>query len=390
MQVLKKLIKKIQANKDAVTARKDVGIFSGAVGLLSNFLLFLIKAIAGSMSGSVAIMADAINNLSDGVSSLFTVVGFYASAKPADKEHPYGHQRAEYISGLAVSFVILYIGLEFLFTSIGRVTNPQGIDSSPLVLTLLLLSVVAKLLQGRFYSVVATEIQSVSIKAVGRDAYNDVFMSVGIILSYLIESVTGWHIDGFIGIIIALIILKSGIDAISAAISRLLGEPPSPELIDKMKAILDKCPELIGYHDLYIHKYGPSSIFATVDVELNAKMPLAAAHQIIDGIEREFLQTLGVHLVSHIDPIDLDNRFKQQVHDEVKAALHSIHSDLHFHDFQFVEIDGKRTIQFDVVIPESLDYSDEELRKLILVQLGNLPQEYPFDITFDRHYLLDE
>lgn len=390
MNFVRRYVKKLQKGKDSVEARKDVGVFSGIVGIVSNILLFLVKAIAGIVSGSISVLADAVNNLSDGISSLFTVIGFYWAAKPADKEHPYGHQRMEYISGLAVSFIILYIGIEFLLSSIDRIINPEAVVSSPLVLVLLVFSVVVKIIQGKFYSTVADEIDSQTIQTVSKDSYNDVIMSVGIILSYVVESFTGWYIDGYIGVVVAVIILISGAQSISESISRLIGEPPSKELIDQMKEILNSYPQLVGYHDLYIHRYGPNNTFATVDIELDARMHLSTAHDIINAIEREFLEELDVHLVSHIDPVELDNDFQNILHSKIKDILRNIDSNLKFHDFQIVEIDGRPTIQFDIVVPESLDYTDEALEGEISDNLGDLNQYYPLKITFDHNYLLNE
>lgn len=390
MNFVRRYVKKLQKGKESVEARKDVGVFSGIVGIISNLLLFLVKAIAGTVSGSISVLADAVNNLSDGISSLLTVIGFYWAAKPADKEHPYGHQRVEYVSGLAVSFIILYIGFEFLLSSIDRIINPQPVISSQLVLILLVFSVVIKIIQGKFYDTVADEIDSQTIKAVSKDSYNDVIMSIGIILSYIVESFTGWYIDGYVGVIVAIIILISGVQAISEAISRLIGEPPSKELINQMKDVLDSYPELIGYHDLYIHRYGPNNTFATVDVELDARMHLSDAHDIINAIEREFIENLDVHLVSHLDPVELDDDFQNILHGKIKDILRNIHPNLKFHDFQIVEINGRATIQFDIVVPESLDFTDEALEGKISDKLGNLSQYYPLKITFDHNYLLNE
>lgn len=369
--------------------RTKKGIRSGILSLSINLFLTVIKIIAAFLSRSVSIMADAMNSLGDSASSLLTIGGFRFASKPADKEHPYGHQRAEYISGLIVSIIILYIGLEFLISSVGRITNPQPIEGNPLVIGLLILSIMGKAFLGYALYHYQKDMASTTIRALIKDSVYDIVMTSVVLLSYFIETQTGLTLDGWIGVVVALFIIYGGVTSIRDAIDDLLGERPNPDLVEEMKNILDSYEELIGYHDLIVHKYGPNKSFATVDIEIDAAWSLINAHNLIDRIEKDFEDKLNVKLVGHLDPIVLDSDEQNRIHYWIKVALRNLEYDFHFHDFRIEEIYGIEAVSFDVVVPEGVEESNAELYEIITNELEQYISDYPIYIEFDRHYILD-
>ncbi|MFK4566585.1 cation diffusion facilitator family transporter [Enterococcus sp. UD-01] len=368
--------------------RTAFGVFAGVIGLLSNLLLFVGKLLIGLLSGSVSIMAEAMNNLSDTVSSVLTLVGFYISGKPADKEHPYGHERFEYISGMLVSLMITFVGFQFLMTSIERIREPQTIKVTPVVLIVLLLSVLIKIWQGFFYQRVAKKINSNTLFAASKDSLIDVYTTITVLISSAIEGFTGVQIDGFVGLLMAGYIIFSGLQLIRGFVDELMGLRPDQNEIDKMKAYLSAFPEIVGYHDLLIHQYGPNKTFASVHIEIDDRWDLNRAHEMIDQIEKKFKEQLSVELVCHIDPVNLHDQLQQFVHLELKKIIKSIDADLKAHDIRLVEHEKHSRILFDLVVPNSFKGTDQELNFRIQEQVYRKIGDYPIEVTFDHTYLL--
>lgn len=371
--------------------RVNYGIRSGVIGLLTNLFLFFLKLFAGIISGSVSILADAINSLGDTVSALLTIAGFYISDKPADKEHPYGHQRAEYISGLIISIIIMIVGFEFFISSVEKVINPTKVKSSKLVILILIISVLVKLILALYYRRLNNKMktESVVLEALAKDSVNDCLMTMVIIISYFIEITFFWQIDGYIGAVVALYILYSGISSIIEASDNLLGVRPSKKLIQEMKEVLDSYDSILDYHDLLIHKYGPGNYFVTVDIEMDSRWTLLRAHEVIDEIEREFKEKFNSRTVCHLDPIVLDNDKNNQIYKFIKETLKSRDLSFHFHDFRVIDYRNKKEIHFDLVIPKHIKDSNEELYQFIKNALSEKYGEYELELKFDRHYLLD-
>lgn len=377
-------------NKIGNDSRTRIGILSGKAGLVSNLFLFFIKLIAGWIAGSVSIMADAMNNLSDSASSVLTLLGFHFSSKPPDKEHPYGHERSEYISGLLVSVVILFVGYEFLMSSIDRILNPSSLNSTPLVYILLIVSVFLKILQGFFYKDAAAQIDSNTIRAASQDSFNDVYTTLVVLSSILIERLTGWQIDGYAGVLIALYILYSGYQSITNSFNDLLGSRPNEDEIAKMSQKLDSYSSIIGYHDLLVHSYGPNKTFASVHIEIDDSWSLTEAHNVIDMIENEFKEQLGIQLVCHLDPIAIQSEEHTKVYRQVKQILQSYQLNLKFHDFRIEEKDEQSTIHFDIVVPDGVSKGNEELEQSIIQDIHKTIGDFRVKIKFDRVYLLKQ
>ena len=379
--------RKHTGSKEAL--RSKLGAFAGRIGLLSNLVLFLAKFVIGLLSGSVSIMADAINNLSDTISSILSLVGFYISGKPADAEHPYGHERFEYISGMLVSILITFVGFQFLITSIERIRNPQSVTVTWLVLIILLVSIGIKIWQGLFYQKVAKKIDSDALVASAKDSLNDVFTTVTVLVSAMVEGLTGLKIDGYVGLAIAIYIIYSGYKMIMGFVNELMGMRPAEEEINQIKERLSAVDNIIGYHDLLIHNYGPNKTFASVHIEIDDTWNLRKAHEKTDLIEREFKKELGIELVCHVDPVSIHDQEQNRIHLLLKEIINGIDDTLKMHDLQIEKEKNEAGIMhFDIVIPKGFGLDDQELTQKIQLAVTRKIGDYQVQITFDHVYLL--
>ncbi|WP_373471899.1 cation diffusion facilitator family transporter [Carnobacterium alterfunditum] len=385
---MKRFFKWVENRSEEKEIRTTFGTLAGKVGLLSNFLLFAMKLLIGLFSGSVSIIADAMNNLSDSASSVLTLIGFRIAAKPADKKHPYGHQRSEYITGMIISFIILFVGGQFLITSIKRILQPESLQTSSVMFVILILSIGIKVAQGYFYQETARHIKSKTLLASAKDSFNDVYTTLTVLVSAGIEHFTGWQIDGYTGVIIAVFILFSGAQMISGFINVLLGDRPSEEALKLMTDDLDNQPLIIGYHDLLIHNYGPEKNFATVHIEIDDRWSLNRSHKVLNGIEKEFKNKLKINLVCHLDPIAVRSEEQQKVYKLVKKLLNSYELNLQLHDFRLENKDDLSLLQFDVVVPENISLTNEQLLIGIEKDINQKIGSYAIELVFDRTYLL--
>ncbi|MDT2674744.1 cation diffusion facilitator family transporter [Enterococcus dongliensis] len=382
--LINKITKRWKGNK-----RTSVGILGGILGLVSNLILFLAKFFISSLSGSVSIMADAMNNLSDTASSFITLAGFKIAGKPADEGHPYGHERFEYISGFVISILVTYVGVRFLDSSFIKILHPSSVLLSPIVYIVLILSILMKFWQSHMYRKLSREIDSDTLKATAQDSINDVYTTIAVLISAIIEWISGWRIDGYIGFFIALYIIYSGIKMIMSFISDLMGgRPPETEVL-AIRNHLENYPDIIGYHDLLIHSYGPNSIFASVHIEVDQDWSLSHAHEVIDAIEYEVKENLGVDLVCHLDPYPLDDPDFKRIAPELKKILKEIHPQLRFHDLRVDKGTTPETIYFDLVVPEELKkHTNTQLQDQISACFIAQNAPAKLMITFDRTYLL--
>lgn len=382
--LINKMTQRWKGNK-----RTIVGILAGILGLISNLLLFLAKFFIGSLSGSVSIMADAMNNLSDTASSVITLAGFKIAGKPADEGHPYGHERFEYISGFIISILVTFVGFRFLDSSFMKILHPSSVLLSPIVYIVLVLSIVMKFWQSSMYRKLGSEIHSDTLKATAQDSINDVYTTVAVLISAIIEWFSGWRIDGYIGFLIALYIIYSGVKMILGFINDLMGvRPPDAEVL-AIRKHLDNYPDIIGYHDLLIHSYGPNSIFASVHIEVDQDWTLSHAHEVIDSIEYEVKENLGVDLVCHVDPYPLDDPDFKRIAPALKKVLKDIHQQLRFHDLRVDKTTTPETIYFDLVVPEELKkMSNTQLQDQLTRHFISESEPAKLVITFDRTYLL--
>lgn len=343
--------------------RSAVGKLSGVVGIICNLLLFGLKLLVGTISGSVSITADAMNNLSDATSAIVTLVGFKLAEKPADEDHPYGHARYEYLSGLAVAAMIVVIGFELAKTSIQKIFNPSAVEFSIPVAVVLIGSIAVKLWLCFFNRRLGKHIDSAALLATSADSRNDAISTTAVLIAALIELLTRWRIDGYMGLAVALFILYSGAMLARDTISPLLGETASPELREMIIGVITAQPKVLGYHDLMVHDYGPGQRFASMHVEMSAMDDPLECHELIDNLERECLKQLGVHLVLHYDPVVTGDAELERLKAVVEDILRQQDERISLHDFRMVRGKGHTNLVFDVALPAELMSQKKQIKK---------------------------
>lgn len=384
--LLVKLFVKDYQNVSNFKVREKYGKFASTVGIATNLLLFAIKIIAGALSGSIAIIADAVNNLSDSGSSLVTFVGFKISGKPADAGHPYGHARMEYISGLIVSFIILLLGFQLIQVSISKIINPQAVEFSLISVLILLISILIKLWQSFFYSNIAEKINSLTMKATSMDSRNDTLSTLVVLIGILVTRWTGFNLDGYLGLAVALFIVFSGIKLIRDTINPLLGTPPTKELVNRISETILSYDHIIGLHDLTVHNYGPGKSFASVHCEVSAEQDIMVSHDIIDNIERDFLKNYNIQLVIHLDPVVISDEKTNALKEKVAELIAGISPRISMHDFRVVWGVSHSNLIFDVAAPFDFEVSHEELMKQISDQIYLIDAAYHSVITIEHSF----
>lgn len=347
---------------DSPRVRGAVGKLSGAVGIVCNLLLFAFKLVVGTLSGSVAITADAMNNLSDATSSIVTLIGFKLAERPADEHHPYGHARYEYLSGLAVAGMILVIGFELAKTSVEKIFSPSPTAFTLPVAAVLVGSIAVKLWLSVFNKALGKRIDSQTLYATAADSRNDCIATGAVLLAGVAEHFTKWNIDGYMGLAVGIFILYSGINLARETISPLLGEAASPELRQLIAAQLEGNPKVLGYHDLMVHDYGPGQRFASVHVEMDQREDALLCHEIIDDMERRCLTEHNIHLVIHYDPVITDDPEQERLRLLVTELLQNMDQRLQIHDFRVVPGSGHTNLVFDVSRPAELAPREKQIR----------------------------
>lgn len=390
------LVKKFIKNSEDVSnikVRESYANLAGIIGILTNTLLFVIKLSVGLLSGSVAIMADAFNNLSDAASSIITIVGFKMANKPADAEHPFGHGRIEYITAMIVSFMVMLVGLQFVKTSFERIINPSPVAFEIIPFILLLVSIFFKVWLSKFNKTIGFKINSSALKATATDAMGDVFTSTTVVISFLLSKFTSLPLDGYIGIIVALAIVYSGYSLIKETLSPLLGEPPDPALVNSITEMVMSYDNITGFHDLIIHNYGPGRIMASIHAEIPSNIDIMEIHHIIDTAEREISKQLNIYLVIHMDPICVDTPEIIEARKLLESVIKKYPEIKSFHDFRVVGNDDNKNLIFDLVVdPESLkdtSYSEiisNNIEKDIKSKLPNCNCVITLDLALDHNH----
>ena len=363
--------------------RAAVGRLSSIVGVVCNLLVAAAKLLIGILSGSVSIIADAMNNLSDATSSIVTFIGFKLAGQPADEEHPYGHARYEYISAFIVAGLILVIGFELAKSSVEKIFAPAPLEFSIWLVAVLIGAILVKLWLSLFNTTLGKEIDSAALLATAADSRNDCVATLAVLISALIEKFSGLTLDGFIGLAVSIFILYSGIKMAKETMSPLLGETASPELQARIVDYVSAHPKVLGYHDLYVHDYGPGRRFASLHVEMDSREDALLCHEIIDDMERECFHSHGIQLVIHYDPVVTDDPELTRLHSLVDEILKTYDSRLSTHDFRMVRGTGHTNLIFDVVLPGDLRKQEAAIRQHLNDELGKEKQTYYTVITFD-------
>lgn len=364
--------------------RARIGKLSGAVGIICNCLLAAGKLIVGHMTSSMSITADGLNNLSDGASSIVTLLGFKLAEKPADRKHPYGHARIEYIAGLTVAVMILFIGLELGKSSVEKLIDPEPIEFSFTAVWVLCASILVKLFMMLFNLKMGRRINSNALLATAADSRNDVMTTSAVLAASIVEHFYDVRIDGVMGIAVSLFILYSGIKLAGETMSPLLGEGANPELQKQITDYINGCPMVLGCHDLMVHDYGPGRRYASIHVEIDKNEDPMACHARIDRMERECLKNYGTHLVIHYDPVVTDDPEVNSTKRLVNTIIKVRDGRLTIHDFRMVDDGESVKMSFDMVLPEDLRGQEQSIKETVEKALNSLDsKKYYADITFD-------
>lgn len=357
--------------------RMKYGILSGCVGIALNVILCLMKFFVGSMTGSIAITADAVNNLSDAGSSAVTVFGFKMAGKPADKDHPFGHGRIEYITAMIVSFIILFMGVELAIQSVEKIRTPEDVRFSLVGAIIIAASILGKLWLAFFNKRLGKKIDSPAMTAVVADSISDIAAtSVTLTALILANFFPTLHIDGWLGIVVACFVLKAGFDIFRDTLSSLIGRPPSKELVEEMKNKIMSYDHVSGIHDLIMHNYGPDHFFATVHVEIPADIDVMVGHDIIDNIENDIKKEMGIDLTIHYDPLVVNNERVTELREMTEEIVKGISPDLSIHDFRVVDGPMHTNLIFDVVLPYGFKEKPNDIINEISLKISEVNNTY--------------
>lgn len=371
-------------NTEDPAVRDKCGRVAGAVGIVTNFLLFLMKIIVGTVFHSVSVTADAVNNLTDSGSSVVTLIGFKMASKPADEKHPFGHARIEYLSGVIVSFIVIFLGLQLGMSSIEKILTPEENALTPVALVVLVISILAKLWQCLFYRKVGRMIKSESVEATSKDSRNDVIATSVVLLGAVITMLTGVNLDGYMGAAVALFIVFSGVQLTISTADPLLGQAPEGELVQTITEKMLSYPGIIGMHDLAVHNYGVGRCFASAHCEVDAKNDILVSHDLIDNIERDFSRDLCIHMVIHLDPVIVGDARTDALHRKVQSLVTALYPTVTIHDFRVIWGVTHSNIVFDAAVPFSVKDSDAVITQKLEAEIQKLDPDYRTVVTIDR------
>lgn len=371
-------------NTEDPAVRDKCGRVAGAVGIVTNFLLFLMKIIVGTAFHSVSVTADAVNNLTDSGSSVVTLIGFKMASKPADEKHPFGHARIEYLSGVIVSFIVIFLGLQLGMSSIEKILTPEENALTPVALVVLVISILAKLWQCLFYRKVGRMIKSESVEATSKDSRNDVIATSVVLIGAVITMLTGVNLDGYMGAAVALFIVFSGVQLTISTADPLLGQAPEGELVQTITEKMLSYPGIIGMHDLAVHNYGVGRCFASAHCEVDAKNDILVSHDLIDNIERDFSRDLGIHMVIHLDPVIVGDARTDALHCKVQSLVTALYPTVTIHDFRVIWGVTHSNIVFDAAVPFAVKDSDAVITQKLEAEIQKLDPDYRTVVTIDR------
>ncbi len=376
-ELLIKLFIKDKDNTSSPQVRGKYGILSGCAGIVVNVILFAAKFFVGTVTNSIAITADAVNNLSDAGSCAVTVFGFHMSGKPADEEHPFGHGRIEYITAMVVSFIILFMGFELGSQSIDKIRNPEDVTFNLVGAVIIGMSIFGKLWLALFNRKLGKKINSPAMTAVVADSLSDIAAtSVTLIALILSNFFPSLHIDGWLGIIVACFVLKAGYGIFKETLGALIGEPPTKETVKDIEERIMSYDHVTGIHDLILHNYGPDRFFGSVHVEMPSDIDVMVAHDIIDNIERDIHREMSIQLVIHYDPLEVNNDRVSELRIIAESAVKRINKSLSIHDFRVVEGPSHTNLIFDVVVPYKFPINNDDLMAEISSQISKIDPKF--------------
>lgn len=373
---------------EELNVRTQYGTLAGVVGIICNALLFAVKAAVGIAMHSISVTADAFNNLSDAASSVIGLVGVKLAGKPADKEHPFGHGRMEYITALVVSFLVIEVGLTFFKDAFSRIWNPQKLEFQFISVLILVLSIGVKLWMSLFNRKLGKRIDSKVMLATAADAVGDVITTSATVISLLFFYFTGINIDGVIGVCVSLVVIWAGIGIAKDTLKPLLGEPTSPADYEKITRFVESYDGIIGSHDLIVHNYGPGRNMASIHAEVPNDVDIEESHEIIDRIERDAISQIGVFLVIHMDPVETKNERILEIRKQVEASINEIDPDVTIHDLRVVEGKERINLIFDMVVPFAYSREEQkELERKVRSYLSERDSRYQCVITVEQSFV---
>lgn len=384
--MLKKLFIKNYKNTSDPEVRNQYGKVAGIFGIFTNIVLGIIKLIIGLISNSVSIIADAANNIADTASSLLTIIGFKLSSKKPDKEHPYGYARYEYVAGFVIAIMMLIMGLTFAKESIVKIFNPEELVINWITYLILVIAIIGKCIQMFVYLDFSKAINSNTLKANSVDTRNDIISTTAILISMIIMGIFKINIDGFLGLAVSGFVIYSSIGMIKEVLEPIIGIIPTEEQVQEITEKILKYEYVEGIHDLVIHNYGVHNDFATVHVEIDSKLDIMKAHDMMDNIEQDFRNDLGIELTIHMDPIIVGDPKVDKLQEKVIQVLHKLDKDLKIHDFRVVEGITHTNILFDCVVPYEKEHTSESLKEYLMKELIPEKEIYYYIIHVDRPY----
>ena len=364
--------------------RRAAGSAVAIIGIVTNVILSLIKFFAGILSGAISITADAMNNMSDAGAQIVSLISFKISAKPADRDHPFGHARIEYVASMIVSFLVLFIGVDLFSDSVEKIFNPSATVYSDLVLVILAISIISKLWLFFFGRSAAKRLKSDVIRATAADSLSDAAATLAVLASALISRFTSLDLDAYMGIAVAVVILIAGVKILNDTKNSILGSAPDAEVVDAIEKIANEYPEMLGMHDLVVHNYGPGNTIASFHAEVDGRADVFLVHDVIDNIEKRLYSELGVQATIHMDPIVTDDERVCELRARVLAAIREIDERLGMHDFRFVEGITHSNLIFDVTVPFEVKKSESDIRELVAAKVREIDPSYCTVLTIDR------
>lgn len=387
IKLLLKLFVKNHQNTQSSIVRQKYGLLSGVVGIIMNVALFAAKFIIGTLTNSISITADAINNLADSGSCVVTLVSFKMSNKKPDKHHPFGHGRIEYIAALIVGFIVAGMGVEIIKTSIEKIINPSEVVFSIPAVIVLSISILAKIWLFVFNKTLGETIDSPALKAVGKDSLSDTISTLATLICLILSAFTDLALDGFAGLVVAGFIMLAAFSILQETVGVILGKPPSKELVQELVQYILSHEHVEGTHDLVIHSYGAANVFASIHVEIPADEDILKIHDTIDLVEKDVLEKFGINLVIHLDPLVVDNQQVDSMREMVRGLIKSIDKDLQFHDFRLVTGPTHSNLIFDLVIPFDYKYSEKELKEIIDQKVLTIGENYFVAVTIEHSFV---
>ncbi len=387
ISILSKIFIENKNITDENEKRNIFGTLCGAAGIVLNILLFAIKYFAGIVSGSIAVTADAFNNLSDAGSSVITLVGIRMASKKPDRDHPFGHGRMEYLSGLAVSVIIILVGVELFRSSVDKIMNPSPVDTSIVAIVILVISIAVKCYMFFYNRSIGKKINSAGMKATALDCIGDAVATSVVLISTVISHFTQIQIDGWCGLLVSLFIVVAGVRSVKETVNPLLGMPPEKEFLEQIETITLSYEKIIGIHDLIVHDYGPGRVVVSLHAEVSGKEDIFDLHDMIDNAERKLADELGCIAVIHMDPVETDNEVTMEIRERIVAAISELNEEITIHDFRVVPGTSHTNIIFDAVIPHEIKKTDSVIRDEITDFISDRFENYNAVVNIDRPFV---